>query len=54
MLRVDPSAFLSNVIGRMPELILIFRTMVSVAVSTMLIVLAGMEPATANLPSGVT
>jgi hypothetical protein len=54
MFLVDPSGLVSNVIGRMPALILIVRTVVSVVVSTMLIVEVGIEPATANLPSGVT
>ncbi len=38
----------------MPALIGMVRTILSVAVSTMLMVLFGIEPATANLPSGVT
>jgi hypothetical protein len=48
MFLVDPSAFVSKVIGLMPELIGMVRTILSVAVSTMLIELFGIEPATAN------
>ena len=51
---VEPSAFVSNAIGRIPASILMVRTIRSVAASTMEIVLLAIDPATANLPSGVT
>ena len=51
---VEPSGLVVNAIGRMPADIGIVRASVSVAVSTMLIVRSGIDPATAQRLSGVT
>ena len=51
---VEPSGFLRKAMGRMPALSFLVQASVSVEVSMTLMVLSAIEPATANLPSGVT
>src|ERR1051326_8176514 len=51
---VDPSGFVVKAMGRMPALMVSVQATVLLDVSITLMVLVGIDPATANLPSGVT